>query len=555
MPSIKVYRFEKVLDQLEKEGGKLSIGECRQLAKSISEIWINEPEKVLKLMKEYVNADNEFVRIVAVHFFKEIININKNFLTQALELFVRISYDWSGKVKNYGLIQTFQELWKSFPIQLKNLLEKTNVNENSSLKIILLRSLAHFLVKSKNNEKYETLDKILLDEIDKNIIFDEPYFISGLISLLNLYGSKFPEILFPYLKKWSSIENANSHYIIQEALSKRLGKVLNEIQVNFLNENIERTQDALFKIKIPLLFKRNYNVIYIERSVQTLLHWINVFFLPFKYGANPFRGCEHGCLYCNARYTHEYLGKNQDTFHNEIIVKINAHKALERDFSTPRWKKLKANLVNLGSVSDPYQPAEKKYEITRNVLKVFLKYENPVCISTKSSLIIRDLDILKELNEKNLLNVMITIPTLDKKLIDRLEINTPSPLKRLEIIKKLKDNSIIVGVLIIPIFPFITDDLIDIENLLKKLSEVKADFAIADVLNFKNEVRQKFIYFLEKNYPRLIEKYEILYSYGKKNEYADKNYLKSIINPIMNKLIKKYNLHHYERMIKGKFED
>ena len=115
----------------------------------------------------------------------------------------------------------------------------------------------------------------------------------------------------------------------------------------------------------------------------------------------------------------------------------------------------------------------------------------------------------------------------------------------------MKAHSIIVGALIIPIFPYITDNLEGIEHLLKKLAEVKVDFAIADVLNFKNQVRPRFTYFPQEHYPELVEKYEKLYSYGKRQEYAEKEYLKGIINPIMKKLLKKYDLHHFDRMLKG----
>jgi DNA repair photolyase len=234
-------------------------------------------------------------------------------------------------------------------------------------------------------------------------------------------------------------------------------------------------------------------------------------------------------------------------------VKVNADKALGREFAAPKWKRVKAKLVNLGSVSDPYQPAEVNYGITKKVLEVFLKYENPVCISTKSRLILRDIELLKELNEKELVNVMITIPTLDEGLLKQLEAGTPAPLERLEVIKQLKAQSIIVGALIIPIFPYITDNLERIELLLKKLAEVKVDFAIADLLNFKNQVRPRFTYFLQEHYPELVEKYERLYTYGKRQEYAEKEYLKSIINPIMKTLLNKYELHHFNRMLKGKF--
>lgn len=552
---IKLFQFEERLKELEKGVKKISLKECQQLAKDIREAWLKEPENVLERVRGYRSAENEFVRIIVIYFFKEISMRDEKYFKQSLEVFMAMADDWSGRVKNYGLVQAFMELWGSFPNNLKELLVKTDINENSALKIILLRSLARFLAKGRNREANLPLEQVLLEEVEKVITFDEPYVILGLTSVINEYGSKYPEIVAPWLEKWAALDNTASHYIVREALSKKLGKSLSEEQTNLLQDRMNTVQQGLEKVQTPLLLDHNYKVVYIERVVPTLLHWINVFYLPFKYGANPYRGCEHGCLYCNARYTHEYLGKDQATFQNEIIVKVNADKALAREFAAPRWRHVKAKLVNLGSVSDPYQPAEERYEITKKVLEVFLKFENPVCISTKSRLILRDIELLKELNEEKLVNVMITIPTLDEGLLKQLEANTPTPLERIETIKQLKAHSIIVGALIIPIFPYITDNLERIELLLKKLAEVKVDFAIADVLNFKNQVRPRFTYFLQEYYPELVEKYEKLYTYGKRQEYAEKAYLKSLINPIMKKLLKKYELHHFDRMLKGKFED
>jgi len=550
-----VVRFQERLEEVGRGNKKVSLKECQQLAGELRDAWLSDPKAVVELVKGYRSAENEFVRIIVIYFFKEVSLRGEEYFGQSLNLFREMADDWSGRVKNYGLVQAFADLWGGFQEPLRKLLVETDINETAALKVILLRSLARFLAKGGKRDKTLPLEQVLLEEVKKIITFDEPYVISSVISLLNDYGSKYPERLAPVLEKWATLENTASHYIVFEVLSKKLGKILPESEVELLKAHMNEVQKALEKVQAPLLLGRNYQVVYIERVVQTLLHWINVFFLPFKYGANPYRGCEHGCLYCNARYTHEYLGKDQASFQNEIIVKVNADKALAQEFATPRWRRVKAKLVNLGSVSDPYQPAEAKYGITRKVLQVFLKFENPVCISTKSSLILRDLELLKELNEKELVNVMITIPTLNEGLLRQLEANTPTPLERLETIRKLKANSIIVGALVIPIFPYLTDDLESIEGLLKKLAEVKADFAIADVLNFKNQVRPRFTYFLQEQYPELCERYEALYSYGRKSEYAEKAYLKSILNPIMQKLLKKYGLHHFERMLKGKFEN
>ncbi len=145
------------------------------------------------------------------------------------------------------------------------------------------------------------------------------------------------------------------------------------------------------------------DVIYEHTQVKNILHRVNVWFLPFRWGINTYRGCEHNCIYCNARYTHEYLGLPTGEFAHKIIIKDNA-------------AEIKKWTVNLSTVTDPYQPAERQFKITQDVLKVFLKHHNALMVTTKSDLILRDLDILSEIVQTGFLNVVLTIPMLDEEL-------------------------------------------------------------------------------------------------------------------------------------------
>lgn len=286
--------------------------------------------------------------------------------------------------------------------------------------------------------------------------------------------------------------------------------------------------------------EKTKEVIYEHTQVKKMLHYVNVWFLPFRWGANTYRGCEHNCVYCNARYTHEYLGLQTGEFAHKIIVKDNAAEALDGEFSREKWRKM---TVNLATVTDPYQPAESKFKITREVLKVFLKHNNPLMLTTKSALVLRDLDILTEIAQTGFLNVVITLPTLNEDLRKRIEPKAPSTEKRLDVIKGLHEAGITVGVTAIPLLPYISDREKDIEELIKTIAESGADYVIVDMLNFREEARGRFMDFLKSYDPDLIQKYEELYQ----TKYCDKNYVKGIRKKA-NKLIKKYNVDKYGKM-------
>ena len=283
------------------------------------------------------------------------------------------------------------------------------------------------------------------------------------------------------------------------------------------------------------------NTIYEHTQVKKILHRVNVWFLPFRWGINTYRGCEHNCTYCNARYTHEYLGLPTGEFAYKIMVKDNAAEALDKELSREKWNKKWT--VNMATVTDPYQPAERKFKITREVLKVFLKHHNALMVTTKSDLILRDLDILTNIAKTGFLNVVITIPILDEDLRKKIEPKAASIQKRLEVVQKIHDAGITVGVTSIPLFPYISDSEEDIEKLIKTLSENGADYVIINMLNFREEARDRVMKFIKNDYPDLISEYGELY----KTNYCDKEYAK-VVRKHANKLIKKYGVDNYDKM-------
>ena len=173
--------------------------------------------------------------------------------------------------------------------------------------------------------------------------------------------------------------------------------------------------------------------------------------IPFDLSINPYQGCEHGCVYCYARESHQYWGYSAGLdFESKIIVKHNAADLLERAFLNPKWK---VEPIMLSGNTDPYQPAERRYRLTRKLLKTCLKFRNPVSIITKNALILRDIDVLKELADKRLVNVMVSITSLNESLRRNLEPRTATSVKRLNVVKELSTAGIPVGVMMAPVIP------------------------------------------------------------------------------------------------------
>ena len=190
---------------------------------------------------------------------------------------------------------------------------------------------------------------------------------------------------------------------------------------------------------------------YLPIFPKTIVNKVTSPDVGMSYSMNPYQGCEHGCIYCYARNTHEYLGYSAGLdFERKILIKENAPQLLEEKLKSKQWK---AETIVLSGNTDCYQPAEKKFEITRACLKIFLKYKHPVGIITKNTMILRDLDLLKELAKDSLIGVNISVTSLSEETRRLLEPRTATIAKRLDTIKILSENNIPVNAMLAPIIP------------------------------------------------------------------------------------------------------
>ena len=224
--------------------------------------------------------------------------------------------------------------------------------------------------------------------------------------------------------------------------------------------------------------------------------------IPFSASLNPYRGCEHGCAYCYARPTHEYIGLSAGLdFESKVLAKREAPKLLRRELSSKRWE---PRTLVMSGVTDPYQPVERKLEITRGCLEVLAEARNPVAIVTKNHLVTRDADLLAELARYGAASVMVSLTTLDEELRRVLEPRTSTPERRLAAIEKLSEAGVPVGVMTAPIIPAVNDH--ELPGLLSAAAEAGARFAGHAIVRLPGAVAPVFEDWLERNFPDRKEK-------------------------------------------------
>lgn len=246
----------------------------------------------------------------------------------------------------------------------------------------------------------------------------------------------------------------------------------------------------------------NNKTLYLEVFPKTIINKVDSPDVGMMYSMNPYQGCEHGCIYCYARNSHEFWGYSAGLdFERRILVKKDAPKLLEERIKKKTWK---AQPIVMSGNTDCYQPAEKQFKITRECLKVFLKYKHPVSVITKNTLILRDLDILKELANDGLISVNISITSLQEETRRVLEPRTATTLKRLETVKTLSENGIPVNVMLAPIIPSINSH--EILPLAKTVSEYGASSIAHTIVRLNGAIGFIFSDWIRKTFPDRADK-------------------------------------------------
>ncbi len=254
--------------------------------------------------------------------------------------------------------------------------------------------------------------------------------------------------------------------------------------------------------------------------------------LPFHWTVNAYRGCSHGCSYCYARPTHDYLGLNIGSdFDSKLVVKVNAVERLRAELRAKRWA---GDHIAMGTNTDPYQRAEGKYRLTQGIIGVLAEARNPFSILTKSSLILRDLELLRAANEVTDVRVNLSIGTLDEATWKATEPGTPHPRQRVEAVRKLVDAGIETGVLVAPIIPGMSDAPEQLRDVVRACVDAGAVSVSAILLFLKPGVREHWMAWLREARPDLVSTYERRYAHGSRLPKHEQEAVSAIVRRVVN---------------------
>jgi DNA repair photolyase len=280
--------------------------------------------------------------------------------------------------------------------------------------------------------------------------------------------------------------------------------------------------------------RQGHDVEYFTLPVRSLLNRCTVSRMPFTWTINPYRGCEFACKYCYARYTHEFMELRDGLdFERKIYVKQRAAELLRQELRRVK----PGEEIAIGTATDPYQPIERRLEVTRAILEELSRHAGlELGIVTKSNLVLRDIDLLRRIAENNQIFVNLTITTLDVDLARILEPRAPRPDLRMETVRKLNLESVNAGVICAPVVPGITDSPRDLEALVRATAEAGGKYIYANPLFLKPCSAAVFLPFLEKEFPQLVDSY--------RERYKDRAFLPKAYRQRLSQLMKRLRQKH-----------
>lgn len=254
--------------------------------------------------------------------------------------------------------------------------------------------------------------------------------------------------------------------------------------------------------------------------------------IPYGWDLNIYRGCAHACTYCYARYTHGYL---EDDDFTSIYAKTNIVEILERELAAPSWNR---EVINIGGVTDSYQPAEAELKLMPEILKLLIKYKTPAIISTKSDLVLRDYDLVAQLAEITYINIASTITTLDEEVRAKIEPGAVSSAARFAMLGEFRKTNASIGLHTMPIIPYLTDSRDNIEALCREAAKARVHYILPGVLYLRGKTHSFFFESLQNQFPELYPRIRELYKKGG----ADPAYKDALYRTVVNPLREKYGL-------------
>lgn len=511
----------------------------------------HDPRRAFAGLSSWSAHPNPYVRIASGLGYGLFATTDRNALSEVLPFLERLANDHAPEVRRHGAQAALEQLWLVHADAMESVAEDWMRTRNDTVREVVVRTITGIAVGGQIRRP-----TILRRFIERGLsLFDlaTPDASHGMRRILaeavNEIGCLAPDLLAPMLREWARREDVGSLRLLSDVSKLPVASLCDGVDVAGAQARLRRHQSVL-RIRAARWVRQGLgSVDYPQVMARDLLVAQGDERLPWAHAADPYRGCQLRCEFCNARTLSEWVGDHPDSFVRRVMVIRNAAEILARELQDDTRLPRDRNVVGIGVDSDPYQPAEEKTEVVRDILKTCLELGHPVVIQTRQSLVLRDLDILEAMAEQGLVNVLLTFQTPIEGIRNKVELGTATVAERYRAIGMLSRKDVPVGVVVSPVMPDLTDDPTLLDETLRRAGESGASWAVVEPLDLRGSAGVKVRLFLDNYISTLIPRYDELYAADGSFTAAGDEWRRRITEDVVPEIRTRHGLDDVARMI------
>lgn len=511
-----------------------------------------DPRGALAGLAAWSEHSDPLVRIAAGVGYAVIGTRDRNALAEVLPYVERLANDNSAEVRQHGGSAALEQLWLVHADAVTNAVEQWIAGKNDNVREVVIRTVAH-IATSGQIARPTILRRFLergLSIFDRLVSDATPQVRSAIAESVDEMGCLAPDLVTPIVLDWASRDDDMAALrLVVELARLPFAGTCEGLDMDAVAQKL-KGMEAKARTRAARWVRDGMGGIdYRPLVTPQLLEHAKDENLPWTHTADTYRGCQLRCEFCNARSLTEWIGDTPEAFVRRVTVVQNAAEILARELSDPEMSPRAEHVICVGALSDPYQPAEERFEITREVLKVCLEKEHPVVLQTRQALILRDLDLLEPLAEKGLVNVLVSMQTSVETIRGRTEPGTSTIAERYRAMRMLATKHVPVGLLLSPIMPDLTDDEDVLEETIRRAGDAGAKWVVSQVLDLRGSAGVKVRLFLESFPGSIVQRYDEIYKPEERSRTADAEYLARITGEVVPRLAAQFGMDDTSHML------
>lgn len=510
-----------------------------------------DPRRVLAGLAAWSEHADPLVRIASGVGYGTLATRDRNVLPEAMPYIERLANDAAADVREHGASAALEQLWLVHADAVTNVVEQWIGADNDNVREVVIRTVAR-IATSGQIARPTILRRFVergLSIYDRLVTDATPQIRAAIAESIDEMGCLAPDLVGPVVLDWAARDDMASLRLVVELSRLPFAGTCEGLDMNAVAGKLKQLE-AKARTRAARWVRDGVGTIdYYSLVATEVLERAKDETLPWTHAADPYRGCQLRCEFCNARSLSEWIGETPQTFVRRVSVLQNGPEILARELDQPEMAPRAEHAICIGANADPYQPAEERFEVTREMLKVCLEREHPVIVQTRQSLVLRDLDVLEAMAEKGLVNVLVSMQTPVEGIRSRIELGTATVAERYRAMRMLATKQVPVGLLLSPIMPELTDDEGILDETIRRAGDAGAKWVTAQVLDLRGSAGVKVRLFLESFIATLGPRYDELYGPAGKGKTAEEGYVKRITEDVVAKLASKHGLDHFDQMI------